>query len=143
MRLGMCSGGRANVFSFGGDVSTLAGDVSSFWANVFSFEGDVSTLAGDVSSFWANVFSFEGDVSTLAGDVSSFWRGALVGDGARTEGEIPPSASSGQASSGSGQALQGPSESHWGCGAGSVASEARGAGLVGVVGWTGAGDGGC
>ena len=51
-----------------------------------------------------NVFSFEGNVSTLAGDVSSFWRCALVGDGARTEGEIPPSASSGQASTGSGQA---------------------------------------
>ena len=52
------------------------------WVNVFSF-------GGDVSSFRANVSSFEGDVSTLAGDVSSFWRGALVGDGARTEGEIP------------------------------------------------------
>ena len=64
----LCSLGRANVFSFGADVS-------SFRANV--------------SSFWPNVFSFEGDVSTLAGDVSSFWRGALVGDGARTEGEIP------------------------------------------------------
>ena len=61
VRLGMCSGGRANVFSFG--------------ANVFSFR--------------ANVSSFEGDVSTLAGDVSSFRRCALVGDGARTEGEIP------------------------------------------------------
>ena len=43
----------------------------------------------NVSSFWPNVFSFEGDVSTLAGDVSSFRRGALVGDGARSEGEIP------------------------------------------------------
>ena len=64
----MCSVGRADVFSFGGNVS-------SFRANV--------------SSFWPNVFSFEGDVSTLAGDVSSFRRGALVGDGAWTEGEIP------------------------------------------------------
>ena len=75
VRPGMCSVGRANVFSFGGDVF-------SFWANVFSF-------GANVSSFWPNVFSFEGDVSTLAGDVSSFWRGALVGDGARSEGEIP------------------------------------------------------
>ena len=56
--------------------------------NVFSFGADVSSFRANVSSFWPNVFSFEGDVSTLAGDVSSFWRGALVGDGARTEGEI-------------------------------------------------------
>ena len=48
-----------------------------------------SVLGGNVSSFRANVFSFEGNVSTLAGDVSSFRRGALVGDGARTQGEIP------------------------------------------------------
>ena len=68
MRLGMCSLGRANVFSFGANVS-------SFWANV--------------SSFWPNVFTFEGNVSTVAADVSSFWQGGLVGDGARTEGEIP------------------------------------------------------
>ena len=34
---GVCSVGRA--------------DVSSFWPNVFSFEGNVSTLAADVSSF--------------------------------------------------------------------------------------------
>ena len=67
-RLGMCSVGRGDVFSFGADVSSFRADVSSFWPNVFSFEGDVSTLAGDVSSFW---------------------RGALIGDGARTEGEIP------------------------------------------------------
>ena len=66
--LGMCSVGRVNVFSFGADVSTFRANVSSFWADVFSFEGDVSTLAGDVSSFW---------------------RGALVGDGARTDGAIP------------------------------------------------------
>ena len=64
----MCSVGRVNVFSFGGNVS-------SFRANM--------------SSFWPTVFSFEGNVSTLAGDVSSFWRCALAGDGARTEGEIP------------------------------------------------------
>ncbi len=47
------------------------------------------SFGADVSSFWADVFTFEGNVSTLAGDVSSFWRGALVGAGARTEGEIP------------------------------------------------------
>ena len=64
----MCSLGRVNVFSFGANVSSFLAKVSSFWTNVFSFEGDVSTLAGDVSSFW---------------------RCALVGDGARTEGEIP------------------------------------------------------
>ena len=74
-RLGMCSVGRADVFSFGGDVF-------SFSANVFSF-------GPNVSSFRPNVFSFEGNVSTLAGDVSSFGWGALVGDGAGTEGEIP------------------------------------------------------
>ena len=91
-RLEMCSVGRVNVFSFGGDVF-------SFWANVSSF-------GGNVSSFRADVSSFEGDVSTLAGDVSSFRRGGLVGDGARTEGKIPPSASSGQASRGSGQVLR-------------------------------------
>ena len=34
---GVCSVGRA--------------DVSSFWPNVFSFDGNVSTLAADVSSF--------------------------------------------------------------------------------------------
>ena len=51
---GVCSVGRADVFSFG----------------------------ADVSSFWPNVFSFEGNVSTLAGDVSSFRRGAWVGAGA-------------------------------------------------------------
>ena len=50
---GVCSVGRADVFSFG----------------------------ADVSSFWPNVFSFEGNVSTLAGDVSSFRRGAWVGAG--------------------------------------------------------------
>ena len=48
----MCSVGRVNVFSFGGNVSSFRANVSSFWPNVFSFEGDVSTLAGDVSSFW-------------------------------------------------------------------------------------------
>ena len=56
-RLGMCSGGQVDVFSF--------------WVTV--------------SSFRAYVFSFEGDVSTLAGDVSSFRRCALVGDGAWKE----------------------------------------------------------
>ena len=56
---------------------------------MFSFGGNVSSFRANVSSFWPNVFSFEGDVSTLAGDVSSCWWGALVGDGARTEGEIP------------------------------------------------------
>ena len=68
VRLGMCSVGRADVFSFGGNVSRFRANVSSFWADVFSFEGNVSTLAGDVSSFR---------------------RCALVGDGARTQGEIP------------------------------------------------------
>ena len=57
----MCSVGRADVFSFG----------------------------ANVSSFWPNVFTFEGNVSTLAGQVFSFGWGALVGDGARTEGEVP------------------------------------------------------
>ena len=42
----------------------------------------------NVSSFWPDVSTFRPNVSTLAGDVSSFWRGGLVGDGARTEGEI-------------------------------------------------------
>ena len=59
-RLGMCSVG---------------------WVNVFSFGADVSSFRANVSSSWPNVFSFEGDVSTLAGDVSSFWWGALIGDG--------------------------------------------------------------
>ena len=58
-------------------------------ANVSRFWLDVSSFRANVSSFWPNVFSFEGDVSTLAGEVSSFWRCALVGDGARSEGEIP------------------------------------------------------
>ena len=58
-------------------------------ANVSSIWPDVSTFRANVSSFWPNVFTFEGNVSTLAGDVFSFRRCALVGDGARTEGEIP------------------------------------------------------
>ena len=55
----MCSVGESHVFSF--------------WANVFSFRPDVFT-------FRANVF-------TLAGEAFSFRRYALVGDGARKEGE--------------------------------------------------------
>ena len=51
------------------------GDVFSFWANVFSF--------------WPDVFTFRPNVFTLAGEVFSFRRYALVGDGARKEGEIP------------------------------------------------------
>ena len=40
----MCSVGRVNVFSFGGNVSSFRPDVSSFRPNVF-------TLAGHVFSF--------------------------------------------------------------------------------------------
>ena len=65
------------------------GMCSGGWVNVFSFGGNVSSFRANVSSFWADVFSFEGDVSTLARNVSSCRWGALVGDGARTEGEIP------------------------------------------------------
>ena len=93
---GMCSVGRVNVFSFGGDVS-------SFWANVFSF-------GGNVFSFWPDVFTFRSNVFTLAGQVFSE-------EGERSEGRavrrtwrkarFAPSASSGQASAGSGQVLRG------------------------------------
>ena len=110
----MCSlwRGRCSVFGGGSWLGIGDGGMTGMCplcqANVSSFWPDVSTFRANVSSFWRNVFSFEGDVSTLAGDVSSFGRGALVGDGARTEGEIPPSASSGQAASaGSGQASAG------------------------------------
>ena len=57
---GICSVGRANVFSFGANVF-------SFWPNVFTF--------------WRNVF-------TLAGQVFSFGWGALVGNGAWKEGDL-------------------------------------------------------
>ena len=50
---------------------------------------DVSRFRPDVSSFRPDVFSFRPNVFTLAGQVFSFGSGALVGDGARTEGEIP------------------------------------------------------
>ena len=65
------------------DVFSRSGECVQFWGPMCPVFG------ANVSSFWPNVFSFEGNVSTLAGDVSSFRRGALVGDGARTEGEIP------------------------------------------------------
>ena len=55
----MCSVGQSHVFSF--------------WANVFSF--------------WPDVFTFRPNVFTLVGEVFSFRRYALVGDGARKEGE--------------------------------------------------------
>ena len=71
----MCSVGQGDVFSF-------LPDVFSFLPNVFSFGPDVFTFEGNVSRFHPNV-------STLAGQVFSFGWGALVGDGARTEGEIP------------------------------------------------------
>ena len=125
VRLGMCSGGRVNVFSFGADVS-------SFRANV--------------SSFWPNVFSFEGDVSTLAGDVSSFRRGGLVGDGARTEGEIPrlrcaALGTTTAAGDGSGPGMAGAGNdvnagnAISGCGAGSAGNAGRDGGEAAVRRW--------
>ena len=48
--LGMCSVGRVNVFSFGGNVS-------SFRANVFSFRPNVFTFAGHVFSFRRRAFA--------------------------------------------------------------------------------------
>ena len=92
----MCSLWRGRCSVFGGGRWLGIGDGG--------MTGMCPLCQANVSSFWADVFSFEGDVSTLARNVSSCRRGALVGDGARTEGEIPPSASSGQASAGSGQA---------------------------------------
>ena len=41
-RLGMCSVGRADVFSFGADVSSFRANVSTFGGNVFSEEGERS-----------------------------------------------------------------------------------------------------
>ena len=79
----MCSVGRVNVFSFGGDVFSFGGNVSSFRANVFTFRPNVFTLAGQV-------FSFR-------------WR-ALVGDRGRREGEIR---SFGKLRTASGQVLRG------------------------------------
>ena len=85
-RLRMCPPGRANVSSFWLHVSTLTGHVSSL-------ARDVSTLTGHVSSSWPNVFSF--------------WRRALPGFSRPRGGNIPASASSGRASTGSGQVLGG------------------------------------
>ena len=67
----MCSLGRVNVFSFGGNVS-------SFRANVFTFRPNVFTLAGQVFSFrWRALVGDrgrrdEGDVSTLSGQCVQF-----------------------------------------------------------------------
>ncbi len=44
VRPGMCSGGRADVFSFGANVF-------SFLPNVFGFRRNVFTLAGQVFTF--------------------------------------------------------------------------------------------
>ena len=50
-RLGMCSGGRADVFSFGGDVFSFSANVFSFGPNVFNFWPNVFTSEGHVFSF--------------------------------------------------------------------------------------------
>ena len=132
----MCSVGRVNVFSFGGDVF-------SFWANVSSF-------GGNVSSFRPDVFTFEGDVSTLARNVSSF--GALVGDGARTEGKIPRLRCAALGTGGGRGADRGrgwqvlamasmPGNAISGCGAGSAGNAGRDGGEAAVRRWPSLGRG--
>ena len=44
---GMCSVGRVNVFSFGGDVFSSGGDVFSFQPNVFTLAGQVFSEEGE------------------------------------------------------------------------------------------------
>ena len=81
-------------------------------------DGDVSTLSGQCVQFLARCVNFSAECVQFLGGCVQFrggcrplWRGMCpvvggapwLGMGRRTQGEIPPSASSGQASAGSGQ----------------------------------------
>ena len=66
-RLGMCSGGRADVFSFGGDVFSFGPNVFSFWRGMCSISSGMCPLwRPDVVQFLA-VQPLVGDAGTTDG----------------------------------------------------------------------------
>ena len=71
------------------DVFSRSGGCVQFWGRCVQFFGECVQFRAQCVQFSAECVQFRGNVSTLAGDVSSFGWGALVGDGAGTEGEIP------------------------------------------------------
>ena len=94
------------------DVFSRSGGCVQFWGRCVQFPGECVQFRGQCVQFRGGCVHFGGPcVQSSAALVPSVqgcrYGTAWAGDRARKDDEIPPSASSGQASTGSGQALSG------------------------------------